>query len=695
MTGQPYLPAYRVAEVPPHLLRRRTSALTWVTMTVLGLGAVVIAVVLLLTGGPATAILTTLLAAVSFPLLIAVCFWLDRYEPEPGRYRLAALGWGAVVAVILSFFAEQLLFSLPGTDDFVDTAVIAPFVEEFGKGLFLVVVVLFRRAQVHGLLDGIVYAALVGIGFAFVEDILYYTASLSEAADRAHGHLRAPRRDGPLRPPTVHLRARGRDRDRRQHAVAAAALAGAGPRLPGGGAAARHLERQQLRGAQGFLLAYAAVMLPLLVIVLALAIWARVREGRMLTTALEQTTALGWTRPEEIRWVARLSDRMSSRSYARRVGGRPAMRTLRAFQQTLTEIAFLHLRALDGTAPGTSTSGCWCCSSTPPSSVPSSSCRPRRAPSCTADRDQQPPATAVPLPRRSSGSPRRIRRLRPPTTRRLRVAGPASGDHGAAGAVSLALAGRARRSLRRAGRRTEPGTAPAAGRCAAQRSPAVPVRDAGTGHDRPGGSRRHGSRPARPRTLEGGRGAARRAAACGRSGVGRARRGLPGLRCAPGGRRLPTGAGDQPDPAARRLRADPGRFRRRACGAAPADRGAAERPLPAPAGGDRRTDTRHGSDLRAPRGRQPADQPGRRPPGPPGRTGSPPPPSRRRRGCSTGFPTWTPTATGSWSTAWALPLTSWTDSAVRSPRGWTAPVGGTRTRPGPASDSTPCSTPVP
>ena len=55
---------------------------------------------MLLTGGPATAILTTLLAAVSFPLLIAVCFWLDRYEPEPGRYRLAALGWGAVVAVI-------------------------------------------------------------------------------------------------------------------------------------------------------------------------------------------------------------------------------------------------------------------------------------------------------------------------------------------------------------------------------------------------------------------------------------------------------------------------------------------------------------------------------------------------------------------------------------------------------------------
>jgi len=179
MTSQPFLPAGPVTGVPRALLRRRTSVLAWVTMVVLGGGALLIAAVLLLTGGPVNAIITTLLAAVSFPALIAVCFWLDRYEPEPGRYRLAALGWGAVVAVILSFVAEQILFALPGTTDFIDTAVLAPLVEEFGKGLFLVAIVVFRRAQIHGLLDGIVYAALVGIGFAFVEDILYYAASLN------------------------------------------------------------------------------------------------------------------------------------------------------------------------------------------------------------------------------------------------------------------------------------------------------------------------------------------------------------------------------------------------------------------------------------------------------------------------------------------------------------------------------------
>ena len=352
MTSQPYLPAAPVGGVPRALLRRRTSALTWVTMVVLGVGALLIAVLLLATGGPVAAVVTTLLAAVSFPLLIAVCFWLDRYEPEPGRYRLAALGWGAVVAVILSFIAEQLLFSLPGTSDFVDTAVLAPLVEEFGKGLFLLAVVLFRRAQVHGLLDGIVYAALVGIGFAFVEDILYYLSSLSQGGGPAltvtfilRGVM------GPFAHPlftSVFGVGVGIGVSTRS-----STLRWLAPLLGYVGAVLLHgiWNGSTFWGSQGFLVAYAAIMLPLLLVVLALAIWARVREGRMLSAALQQTTALGWTRPEEIRWVARLQDRLSSRGYAQRVGGPGAKRALRAFQQTLTEIAFLHMRALDGTAP--------------------------------------------------------------------------------------------------------------------------------------------------------------------------------------------------------------------------------------------------------------------------------------------------------------------------------------------------------
>ncbi|MET1005726.1 MAG: hypothetical protein ABWX96_09270, partial [Propionibacteriaceae bacterium] len=69
--------------------RRHTSALTIVTMVVLGLGSLAIGVLLFLSGGPVNTVIIILLAAVSFPLLILLCFWLDRYEPEPPRYRIA------------------------------------------------------------------------------------------------------------------------------------------------------------------------------------------------------------------------------------------------------------------------------------------------------------------------------------------------------------------------------------------------------------------------------------------------------------------------------------------------------------------------------------------------------------------------------------------------------------------------------
>src|SRR5215213_3118404 len=143
-----------VPVAPAALMRRPRSALTWVTTIVLGLGGLMIAILIFLLGGPTGALIATLLAAVSFPVLILTCFWLDRYEPEPASYRLAALGWGAVAAVVLSFIAEQLLFGLPGTTEFAGAALGAPVVEELAKGLFLVAIVIFRRSEIDGLLDG-------------------------------------------------------------------------------------------------------------------------------------------------------------------------------------------------------------------------------------------------------------------------------------------------------------------------------------------------------------------------------------------------------------------------------------------------------------------------------------------------------------------------------------------------------------
>ena len=51
--------------------------------------------------------------------------------------------------------------------------VVAPLTEEAAKGLFILLLLLYRRAELDGILDGIVYAGMVGIGFAFTENILY------------------------------------------------------------------------------------------------------------------------------------------------------------------------------------------------------------------------------------------------------------------------------------------------------------------------------------------------------------------------------------------------------------------------------------------------------------------------------------------------------------------------------------------
>jgi RsiW-degrading membrane proteinase PrsW (M82 family) len=334
---------------PAALLRRPRSALTWVTMIVLGLGGLVIAILIFLLGGPTGALIATLLAAVSFPVLILICFWLDRYEPEPASYRLAALGWGAVAAVVLSFIAEQFLFGLPGTTEFLAGAVGAPIVEELAKGLFLIAIVIFRRSEINGLLDGIIYGALVGIGFAFVEDIVYYLQSLQAGQLGITFFLRG------IMAPFAHP------------LFTAATGIGIGiavsTRHPGvrvlapilGLLAAMLMHAiwngSAFWGANGFLFAYGAIMLPLLVVVLALAIWARSREGKMLSAALQQVAQMGYVRPEEVHWIARLSDRMSARAYAKRIGGKPAVAALRAYQQTMIEVGFLHHRAVSGTAP--------------------------------------------------------------------------------------------------------------------------------------------------------------------------------------------------------------------------------------------------------------------------------------------------------------------------------------------------------
>ena len=112
--------------------------------------------------------------------------WVDRWEPEPPRTLLFAFLWGACVAALSALLINSSAVLVAdavlgqGSGDVLGASVIAPIVEEGVKGAFVVGLLIFRRREFDGIVDGIVYAGLVGAGFAFTENILYMGRAFAE-----------------------------------------------------------------------------------------------------------------------------------------------------------------------------------------------------------------------------------------------------------------------------------------------------------------------------------------------------------------------------------------------------------------------------------------------------------------------------------------------------------------------------------
>lgn len=127
-----------------------------------------------------TALTIPLVPAIGINLLVN---FMDRYEREPWFLRLAAFLWGAIIAIPPAFFIEQkvdtILQNLLGsnTSDIVRSmlnGLNAGVTEETVKGLGLLLLFLVLRDEFDNVTDGIVYAALIGAGFAFVENFSYF-----------------------------------------------------------------------------------------------------------------------------------------------------------------------------------------------------------------------------------------------------------------------------------------------------------------------------------------------------------------------------------------------------------------------------------------------------------------------------------------------------------------------------------------
>jgi hypothetical protein len=89
-----------------------------------------------------------------------------------------------VPAVVASLIAE-LVAGVPtgllggALASTIDSSVSAPVIEEIVKGVAVFLIFLVFRAEFDDVLDGIVYGAMVGLGFAMTENVLYFLSAYS------------------------------------------------------------------------------------------------------------------------------------------------------------------------------------------------------------------------------------------------------------------------------------------------------------------------------------------------------------------------------------------------------------------------------------------------------------------------------------------------------------------------------------
>ena len=121
----------------------------------------------------------SLLAAV-IPMVICalIIWWFDRYEKEPRSLLVVAFLWGAGPALVLAVIAELLIGApvdfLGPVGKLLGTIAVAPIVEEVTKAIMLFALMLSLRAEFDDVLDGIIYGAMIGFGFALTENVFAY-----------------------------------------------------------------------------------------------------------------------------------------------------------------------------------------------------------------------------------------------------------------------------------------------------------------------------------------------------------------------------------------------------------------------------------------------------------------------------------------------------------------------------------------
>ncbi|MCM3779143.1 PrsW family intramembrane metalloprotease [Microbacterium hydrocarbonoxydans] len=300
--------------------------------------------------GPLASVVGLVLALVPLAVVFFVVRMIDRWEPEPKTLVFFAVAWGAVAAVGLTLLVDLGLSVVLGPRGEVASAVIqAPIVEELWKGVGVFLIFLIARRSFDGPVDGVVYGALVGAGFAFTENIQYFAISLIEGGS---GQLTVTFIMRAIMSPFAHamftsLTGLAIGLAARRHASAGAAL---GFGLLGMlGAIFLHGLWNGSSFANFFLL-YFVLQVPLFVGFILGIVALRREEARLTKARLSDYAAAGWFTPEEVTMLATPAGRKTGLRWAAQLRGdrRPLMRE---FIKDATMLAAVRQRAITGRDP--------------------------------------------------------------------------------------------------------------------------------------------------------------------------------------------------------------------------------------------------------------------------------------------------------------------------------------------------------
>jgi RsiW-degrading membrane proteinase PrsW (M82 family) len=304
-----------------------------------------------------------LFAAAPAPFLVAAFYLLDRRRPEPVQLMAVALIWGSCIATLVAlkvnaFAADRI--ALDDSQRLRGAVFVAPWVEEAAKAVVVFGVVWWQRRRHVTPLGAAVYAGLAGVGFAFTENVVYYSGvfqeTVSSEGDRglALDAVRELFWWRGVAAPFVHpvftiATGLGIGLALRQRHLGARILTPVAGYL---GAVLLHTGYNTLASYatdRSLASIYVGIMLPLLMAAAVALLLVRRQERRVVAARLGDYVATGWLRPWQADAIATARGRRGVLRHARRYGPY-ARRDARAWLSSGVDLGAVRDRIVRGVA---------------------------------------------------------------------------------------------------------------------------------------------------------------------------------------------------------------------------------------------------------------------------------------------------------------------------------------------------------